>query len=153
MPDQQADSVLCANVVYDVFDIVPFIRKLESSAGQLVLVLANMEAPANQMSPFWPPVHGETRVDLPGGTELMRVLQEMDIDPSVKMFDPVAPESVPSREVALHFLRSFLYVKPHTEPDHRLQAAMTELVVANASGYTVKGSTPRRSALLSWRPG
>lgn len=147
---EPADIVLCANVVYDVADIGPFVQKLTVKARERVMLLAYVDAPSNQMSPFWKPIYGEDRVDLPGAPEFLQVLWELDIYPNVEMFDPVPPESVPNLEIARQFLRNFLYVRPGTEQDQSLQRAVDELVVATPEGIAVKDSRPRRQALITW---
>ena len=147
-----ADKVLCAHVVYGVAEIEPFIRKLQSHARERVVLLAFMECPISRLSPFWKPVHGEERLDLPGAPELLNALWEMDIYPDLEMFEETSPEAVESREAAVELLRQFLYVKPDTEKDRRLQAALGELLVETPDGFTVRESRPRRQALIGWSP-
>ncbi len=147
-----ADVVLCANVVYDVAEIEPFIRKLEAHAKDRVFVLAYMESPLSQFSPCWKVAHGEKRVDLPAMPELLHVLWDMDIYPNLETFPALHPETVRSRPVALELLRQFLFVKSDTEPDRLLQTEIDDLIVETPQGFTVRGSRPRRLALLSWSP-
>jgi hypothetical protein len=149
---EPADVVLCANVVYDVADIAPFVQKLEDHARKQVWILVQVEPVSSLMSPFWETVHGEKRVEPPVMPELLMSLWEMDIYPNVEMFDPLPPQSAPSQDVALAFLRHFLYVRPGTEHDQRLQSAMTRLVVETPDGFTIRGAKPSRPALISWRP-
>jgi SAM-dependent methyltransferase len=149
---EPADVVLCANVVYDVADIAPFIQKLEDHAREQVWILIFMEPVSSLMSPFWEPVHGEKRIDPPAMPEFLMSLWEMDIYPNVEMFDPLPPQSAPTQDVALGFLRHFLYVRPGTDHDQRLQSAMTRLVVETPAGFTIRMAKPSRPALISWRP-
>ena len=141
-----ADKVLCAHVVYGVAEIEPFIRTLQSHARERVVLLALMEWPISRLSPFWKPVHGEERLDLPGAPELLNALWEMDIYPDLEMFEETSPAAV------VELLRQFLYVKPDTEKDRRLQAAVGELLVETPDGFTVRESRPRRQALIGWSP-
>lgn len=149
---EAADVALCANVVYDVEDIVPFVRKLEDHARELVWILIFMESFSSRISPFWEPVHGEKRADPPTMPELLMSLWEMDIYPNVEMFDPICSQSAPSRDVALTALRRFLYVPPGTEHDHRLQSAMARLVAETPEGFTIRDARPIQPVLISWRP-
>jgi SAM-dependent methyltransferase len=149
---EPADVALCAHVVYGVADIEPFIRKLEAHARQKVLLLAFMDSPIARFSPFWKPVHGEERVDLPGLPELVNVLWEMDICPDVEMLESASPRAFESRESALEQLRARLYVKPDTERDRRLQSAMDELLVETPDGVGIRGAKLRRQGLIAWRP-
>jgi len=76
---EPADLVLCANVVYGVKDIVPFVSKLDRSANERVVIVAFMDAPVSMLSPLWKAVHLEERIELPALPELLPVLWEMGI--------------------------------------------------------------------------
>ena len=67
-----ADLVLCANVVYGVKDIAPFLRKLDEKARERVVIVAWMDAPPSIFSPLWRAVHGEDRVELPALPDCFR---------------------------------------------------------------------------------
>ena len=84
---------------------------------------------------------------MPGVPELLNALWEMDIYPDLEMFEEEA-----SLKAAVELLRQFLYVKPDTEKDRRLQAAVGELLVETPDGFTVRGSRRRRQALIGWSP-
>ena len=144
--------VLCAHVVDGVEEIKPFVQKLQSHARQRVLMLEWMESPLSQVSPFWKPVHGEERMDLPALPQLMNVLWEMNVYPNLEMFEAISAETVENRKAALQFLRQLLYVRPDTERDQLLQAAMGELTVETPEGFYIRGARPRRQALISWCP-
>lgn len=88
-----ADVVLAAHVVYGVEDIAPFVRKLQAHAQARVLVPAFMESPPTLIAPLWPPVHGETRINLPALPELLAVLWALDIFPDLTMFEPTPAET------------------------------------------------------------
>jgi hypothetical protein len=150
---ERADVVLCANVVYDLAGIATFVERLAARANRQVLVLAYDDAPANQLSPFWGPVYGEQRVDLPGAPELLRVLDEMGIRPEVEVFDPDPPESVPNIRAALDLLRNLLFVRPDTVQDRKLQRSLHGLLEETPAGVTIKESRPRRLVLMSWPTG
>jgi SAM-dependent methyltransferase len=146
-----ADVVLCANVVYDVAGIAPFVEKLTAHAIRQVLVLAYDDAPANQLAPFWKPVYGNQWVDLPGAPEFVRVLGEMGITPDVEIFDPTPPESVPNIPAALCLIRNLLFIRPGTVLDQKLQRSLHGLLEETSTGVTIKGSRPRSLALISWQ--
>ena len=147
-----ADVVLCVHVVSGIAEIEAFIRKLESHTRERVMVIESMEHPMARVSPFWEPVHRETRMDLPALPELLRVLWEMEIYPDLEMFEETDPEGAPSPEAALFMLRQYLYVKPDTEEDQRLRETIRDLAVETPEGLTVRGARPRRRGLLSWKP-
>ena len=147
-----AQVVLCANVVFDVADLEPFILKLESHAKDRVLILASMEPPHAVFSPLWEAVHAEERKDLPGIPEFLSALWELDIYPDVEMFEPTYGETCPDRETTLENLRQMLYVLADTDKDQSLQAVMEELVVQTPDGLAIRDAGPRRQVLVSWRP-
>ena len=149
---ENADTVLCAHVVYGVADIEPFIRKLEAHARSLVVLLAFVESPMNRISRFWRPVHGEERIDMPALPELVNVLWDMGIYPDVQMLGPVMPDRFEDREVALTQLRNRLYVKADSDQDQRLRVAMEDLLEDVDGGVMVRGVPPVRQGFISWMP-
>ena len=118
-----ADLVLCANVVYGVKDIAPFLRKLDEKARERVVIVAWMDAPPSIFSPLWRAVHGEDRVELPALPELLPVLWEMGIFPNVEIVDAGRPRSTPNLDVALAMARHLLFVRPGSKEDNRPEEA------------------------------
>ena len=110
------------HVVYGLTEIEPFVRKLESSAREMVVILAFADSPLSQLSPLWEHVHGEKRIDMPALPELMEVLWEMGIYPDLEMLEETVPVGAENRDKALEMLRHFLFVKP----DHRPGPAAPE---------------------------
>ena len=145
-----ADVVLCAHVVYGVADVKPFIRKLAARAAERALVLMFTDSPQSALSPFWQPVHGEERVDLPAMPELLWVLWEMGIFPAVEIVETGAAQQFESREAAIDQLRQRLYVMPDTPKDERLHAAAEQLLAETVDGLVIPGAPRRRQGLLSW---
>lgn len=149
---EAADVVLCAHVVYGVADIEPFVRKLEAHSRSLVALLAFVESPMTRISPFWKPVHGEERIDMPALPELVNVLWEMGIYPDVQMLGPEPPDRFEDRDVALTQLRNRLYVHAGSAEDERLRASMDELLTDEDGGVAVRGVAWTRQGFLSWKP-
>ena len=149
---EPADVVLCAHVVYGVADIQPFIRKLETHARKRVLILAFLDSPQAHLAPFWGPLHGEERVNLPALPELMGVLWAMGIFPDLQMVNAADPRGFQDREAALEQLTRSLYVYPDTPQDRMLPALLDDLLVPGSDGLVVKGSRRRREGLISWSP-
>ena len=100
-----ADVVLCAHVIYGVADIGTFVRKLDSNAGERVLVLMFIDSPQANLSPLWEPVHGEERIDLPALPELVNVLWEIGISPDLEMLETGTRSGFESWDVAIENLR------------------------------------------------
>jgi 2-polyprenyl-3-methyl-5-hydroxy-6-metoxy-1,4-benzoquinol methylase len=149
---EPADVVLCANVVYGVADIGPFVQQLNDHARDLVAIIAYMDAPSSMMSPLWEAVHGEERINLPAAPELLLVLWELGIFPNLQVLPPGAPRAAPSMEIAIQFARVFLYVQTGTEADGRLMKAAEELAVETPDGITLRQAQTRPQAVLWWRP-
>lgn len=148
---EPADIVLCANVVYGVADIEPFVRKLNEHARDRVAIVVWMDAPLSMMSPLWREVHGEDRIELPALPELLPVLWEMEIYPSLEMLPATPPRSAPSMEKAMQIARHFLYVQPGSEEDKRLVQAAPRLVEETPEGLTLRGQRSRPQAVVWWR--
>jgi SAM-dependent methyltransferase len=148
---EPAEVVLCAHVLHAVADIQRFVRKLAAHARERLAILAHVAAPPSMVSPFWGPVHGEERTNLPGLPELVQVLWDMEIYPNVEMLPVTGRHAVPNREIALIWLRRLLHVEPGTEKDERLLAAMPDLTVETSDGLMVKGFQPRSQGLVWWK--
>jgi SAM-dependent methyltransferase len=148
------DVVLCANVVYGVGDIEPFVRKMEEAAQERVAIVLYMDAPMSRMSPIWAEVHGERRIELPGLPELLPVLWEMEIYPDIAMLPPAtSTRSLPNLETAIAFARHFLYIEAGSEKEQRLRDIAPRFVVETPQGVTMRGASERPQGVVSWRVG
>jgi len=144
------DVAFCANVVYGVTDIEPFLRKLDGVARELVAIVVYMEAPLSTLSPLWKAVHQEERINLPALPELLPVLWEMGIYPNVSMMPPTPPRRVPTMEAALAFARHMLHVDEGSEKDGRLVEAADRLADVTAEGVTLRQAAPP-PGVVWWR--
>ena len=150
---EPADILLCANVVYGIADIAPFVLRLNDRARELVAVVAYMDAPMSMLSPLWEAVHREERINLPAAPELLPVLWELGIFPNLQMLAPEGGRAAPSMEAAIQMARVFLYVEPGTEADERLRKAAAETAVETPQGVTLRRAQTRPQAVIWWRPG
>jgi hypothetical protein len=125
---------------------------LQDHARRRVLLPAFMQSPPSHFAPLWPMVHGEERINLPALPELLPALWELEIYPDLVMFGPEPAETVHGREAGLALLRRFLFVRPGSEQERLLEAAMGEWVVETPRGVSMRGARPRRQGLLAWRP-
>lgn len=146
------DAVLCANVVYGLSDVVPFVRKLEAHARERVVILASMRSPLTQVSGLWEAVHGEPRANLPGVPELLEVLWEAGIFPNVTMIDARRSATARSRSAALRMVKDLLYIVPGSAADARLEALLPEWLIETPAGYALRDAPTRRQALIAWTP-
>ena len=146
------DVVLAAHAVYGVVDAEQFLRKLEATAKEQVIILAYTEQPQSQLAPFWKSVYGDERINLPGLREIINVLWEMDIYPDLDMFPPASQRSWGSRESALDQLRRQLHVSPDSEEDERLKKAVDDLLIETPDGLALRDTKPRVQGIISWSP-
>jgi hypothetical protein len=146
------DVIICANVVYGVAEIEPFVRKLAAHARQRVAIVLFMDAPLSRMSPIWNAVHEEPRIDMPALPELLPVLWEMDIFPNVEMAPPGGgPRTMPTVEAALAMARHFLYIAPGSDKDQKLQQIAPDFVVETPKGVAMKNASERPQGIVWWQ--
>ncbi len=144
------DVAFCANVVYGVTEIEPFLRKLDGVARELVAIVVYMEAPLSTLSPLWQAVYQEERIEMPALPELLPVLWEMGIYPSVSMMPPRPPRRLPTMEAALTTARHMLRVDDDSEKDRRLIAAADRLADVTPEGVTLRQASPP-PGVVWWR--
>jgi len=70
-----AEVVVCANVVYNVAAIVPFVRALSSRATRRVVVECTAQHPTAWMAPLWQRFHGLSRPHGPTADDLIGVME------------------------------------------------------------------------------
>jgi SAM-dependent methyltransferase len=147
----QVDVALIAHVGYDVEAIGPFVDGLEAAASRVCVALLMERAPASGADPFWPAVHGESRVPLPALPDFLELLRARGREPAVTM---AAAESrrFDSREALEGFVRRQLWIEPAGTKEARFRAALEELVVADGPGWTIRDRVPTGTGIVTWIP-
>ena len=148
----EADVALCSLVLHHVADAAPFVAKMQARAKQRVLIVEMMETPGALEVPFYERVYGAAPAPLPALPDALRLLWAMDIYPDLTMLPAEPPALVEETSAALDYLRRRLAVDPDSEADARLRAAMDDLLEETPDGAIVRGMSPRRQAILAWRP-
>jgi SAM-dependent methyltransferase len=149
---EKHNIAFCANVVYGVADIEPFVRKLQEAATQIVAIVVYYDAPLSSMSPLWEAVHEEKRIELPALPELLPVLWEMGIYPNVTTLPAATRPSAPTLELAIQIGRHFLYVEPGSEKDRRLEEVARGMAMQTPDGgWTVRAAHTRPQAAVWWQ--
>ena len=133
-----ADVALIAHVGYDIEAIGPFLEALEAGASRLCVAVLMERVPASAADPFWPPVHGETRVSLPAMPEVVEILEARGRRPSVVRVE-VEPRRFDSRDQLAGFVRRQLWIDPNGPKEARLQAALDELAVTRRRWLGTQG--------------
>ena len=88
------DLVVCHNVVYNVADLVPFLRALTDRARRRVVVELTVEHPASNLNSAWRALHRVERPTSPTASDALAVLQEMGLDVSWEESErPLMPAS------------------------------------------------------------
>ena len=81
-PAPTADVALIANLGYDVEAIGPFLDAMEAAAGRLCVAILADRQPSAPAHAFWPPVHGEARIELPALDDFLDLLRARGRDPA-----------------------------------------------------------------------
>ncbi len=147
---ESADLVLCSHVVYGVADIGPFIEKISSHARRRVVLLSFVESPQANVAPLWEPVHGERRINLPAMPELVNVLWEMDIYPSIRMLTTTRAQSFESVDNATQELSNRLFLAQDSAAYARLEAVVEDYLESTDEGWRIVGARPVRQGLIYW---
>ncbi len=146
-----ADVAFIAQVGYDIEAIGPFIAALEAAADRLCAALLQSTVPASVADGFWPPVHGEARVALPGLHDFVALLEARGRTVNLRLLEHV-PRRWPDREALLALLRRQLWVEPGGAKDRRLQELLASRIVETEHGLELVGSTPAELGLVTWPP-
>jgi SAM-dependent methyltransferase len=136
----RAEVVVCHHVLYNVADLVPFVRALTASARRRVVVELTAEHPQLTLNPLWLHFHGLERPDGPNVDDAASVLREVGIQPEVERFTgPVRHRDV-DRAHVVAFVRRRLCLPAERDSE------VDELLPANA------GLPGRGLACLWWSP-
>ena len=147
----EADVALIAHVGYDVEAIGPFLDALEASATRACVAVLMERVPASAADPFWPPVHGESRVPLPALPDVLELLRARGRRPEVQRI-ALEPRRFGSRDALEGFIRRQLWIDPAGEKEQRFQAALDALTEADGEGWTIAGRGPSEVGVITWTP-
>ena len=73
------DHIVCAHVLYGVANIKNFILKMNASVNSSVIIIMYDNFPQSHLADIWELYYSEQRINLPGITELEKVISELDI--------------------------------------------------------------------------
>ena len=147
-----ADVSLIAQVGYDIEDIGPFVDALEAATRRLCVAVLMDRAPASAADAFWPLVHGEERVPLPGLPDLLELLEARGRTPEVRRV--VAPaRTFESQEALAGFVRRQLWIDPSGPKESAFQRALDHFaVVDDQGGWTLRGRPSTDIGTATWSP-
>jgi SAM-dependent methyltransferase len=145
-----ADVTLIAHVGYDIEDIGPFLDAMEAAARRLCVAVLLTPSPPHPAGPFWPPIHGEARVALPGLTEFLVLLLARGRLFDLRLVDR-PPLTHGSPEGPLPWLYQQLFVAPDTEKGRKL-AALAREAVQERDGRWALSWDAVPLGIVTWRP-
>ena len=83
--NEHFDHIICAHVMYGVFNIKNFILKMLSSVNSDVIIIMYDHSPQSHLADIWELYYSEKRINLPGITELENVITELNL--KYKLYD------------------------------------------------------------------
>ena len=149
-PSVQADIAFIAHVGYDVEQIGPFLDAMERSARRLCVAMLFWRRPTWALDRLWPAVHGVERALLPALREMVTLLMARGRPVSIRLVEQ-APSSFESVEQVHGLARHQTWVRPGSEADRRLEAAIRERLIER-DGRLAFDWTPSQLGLVTWKP-
>lgn len=147
----RADVALMAHVGYDIEAIGAFLDAMEAAAGRLCVAVLSDRVPSSPASPFWPPVHGEARIELPALGPFLDVLASRGVRPRVALV-AYTPRAWRSREELVTWVRHQLFIDAGSERDRIARACIDAWTVETADGLLLGRPTAARHGVVSWSP-
>jgi CTP:molybdopterin cytidylyltransferase MocA/SAM-dependent methyltransferase len=151
-PVPLADVSLIAHVGYDVEAIGPFLDAMERATRRTCLAVLMERSPASLAEAFWPPIHGERRVALPGLPAFVDLLRARGRLPDVEIIES-ARRRWAGRDELVRYLRRQTWVEPGSPKDHRLLELVDAWAVEDEDGTVgLRDAGPVAVGLVAWRP-
>ena len=152
---QNATIVICAHVVYGIYEIAEFIDKLSLYADREVILLSFDAPPISWLSPFWEFVYQEKRIAVPALKELVNVLWEKDIFPNIEMIEPSEGKrrkrGYEDIEVAIENIAPRIFISKGSKQEEKLREAIKILMIDNGDGLHMIDQGPERHlAIVRW---
>lgn len=143
------DIVVCANVLYDVQDLVPFVSKLAAHAGDACFIEITFRHPLTPMNELWRRFRGIERPERPDYFDAVAVLHQMGIYANVQIEHVPAGFWFGSVDEAVDWYRRRLHLEPDPRRDAELRAYIQE-DSREVDGRTYAGPPARRVVVLWW---
>jgi SAM-dependent methyltransferase len=143
------DVALIAHVGYDIEAIGGFLGGMEAATRDRGVALMTDQSPASVADPFWPMVHGETRVALPSLPDLVELLRARGRDPEVRIVER-SPRSFDSVPALTAFLRRQLFITEGGAKDVHFRAILPDHITRRAGGWTLKARPAGSLGVVTW---
>lgn len=142
------DIAVCANVLYDVQDLVPFVRKLDAHAGEACFIEITFRHPLTPMNDLWRRFRGIERPEYPDYFDALAVLHQMGIYANVQIEDVLTGFWFTSLDEAVEWYRRQLHLEPDPQRDAQLRAYFEER--SHEIGDRVYAGSPTRRVVVLW---
>lgn len=143
----RADVVLCANVLYDVADLAPFVAALDRAARQAVVVYLSLTHPVGHLADLWREFRGWRVPDGPTYLDAAAVMFDLGIPVNATLL-PVTPTLVfDDLDAALAAYRERLGLRVDPERDAALRATLAGRLVARDGRLVMPNREPFGAAL------
>lgn len=146
----RADVAICSHVLYPIYDIVPFLQKLDASATWCFVYL-RVDPLVTDLG-LWAEFHGEPLVDQPTHADALAVLHELDIAPNVTVFRLEARRSFASWEEAVEQALRSVCVRDTPEARQRVMSLLRDRLREEGDGVVRTPPRTIRTAVLWWGP-
>ena len=112
-----ADVVVCHHVLYNVPDIVPFIRALDDHAGRRVVIELTEVHPQSDLNDLWQRLHGIERPDGPVARDVADLLEKLGLRAHMECFEQPNLWTDADRQTRVAFARRRLCVGSDRDPE------------------------------------
>ncbi len=146
-----ADVALIAHVGYDIGAIGEFLDAMEAAAGRLCVAVLSERVPSWPAGRFWPPVHGEARIELPALGAFVDLLLERGAAPRVTTI-PHAPRAWRSADDLHGWVRHQLFVAEGSDRDRRARELLDAWVVETPDGVVLGHQRALAHGVVAWEP-
>jgi CTP:molybdopterin cytidylyltransferase MocA/SAM-dependent methyltransferase len=145
-----ADLSPVAHLGYDIEAIGPFLDALERQTRRTCVAVLMARTPASVASPFWPPVHGEERDELPALDDMVELLRARGANPEISEIER-GPRPYQSLDELRAGVEHQLWVAPGGERHGRFLRELERRAVER-EGRWYLGHEPRRLGIVRWTP-
>ena len=143
------DVVLCANVLYPIADVVPFITKLDAHARRACAIIIRVDQMGALMDPLWLEIWGHDRPPEPGLLDLYNLLFAIGIRANVRLARRAGAQRYADLEDGVGQARNQLFLPPDRhDHDERIRSFLAQALVPRDGEF--EAPTSPQYALVWW---
>jgi SAM-dependent methyltransferase len=146
------DVVLCANVLYPIADVVPFVEKLDAHALRTAAIIIRVDQMGALVDPLWPEIWGRARPPEPGLLDLYNLLFALGIRAQVRLASRAGGQRYADLDEAVQQARNQLFLPADQhQHDARIRAFLADALVRADGGFEMAPSP--QYGLVWWDKG